>query len=196
MLNSLSYLLELVDGTTNWIHSFPFVCISLALVVEGNVQIAVVYDVYRKQLFHACRGFGAFCEDKELNVSKVDRLKEALVITEFGYVRNENGLSNIFHSLHKLLVYGIRGIRQTGSGVLDLCLLASGQVDAVYAGVGGEGWKPWDYAAGYLIVKEAGGFICSLDSDEFHLCSESIVGACSSWLAIELRNVIVETKNY
>ncbi|GJQ11373.1 hypothetical protein GpartN1_g3164.t1 [Galdieria partita] len=188
------WVLDPVDGTTNWIHNFPFVCISLALVVEGIVQVAVVYDVYRKKLFHACRGKGAFCNDKVLNVSTVERLKEALVITEFGYVRDESGLSTILNVLHTLLLYGAHGIRQTGCGVLDLCLLASGQVDALYAGVGGEGWKPWDYAAGYLIVKEAGGTICSLDNDEFHLCSASIVCACSSSLAFELRKVILQTK--
>lgn len=189
------WVLDPVDGTTNWIHNFPSVCISLALVVKGSPQVAVVYDVYRKRLFHACRGGGAFCDDKKLQVSSAYRLKEALVVTEFGYVRDENGLKNIFRVLHKLLLYGVHGIRQTGSGVLDLCLLASGQVDALYAGVGGEGWKPWDYAAGYLIVKEAGGAIYSLDSDDFHLCSPSIVGANSSHLATELRKVILEAKN-
>ncbi|EME29617.1 Inositol monophosphatase 1 [Galdieria sulphuraria] len=168
------WVLDPVDGTTNWIHKFPFVCISLALVVEGIVQVAVVYDVHRKKLFHACRGRGAFCDEKNLNVSTIKRLKEALVITEFGYVRDENGLSNILQVLHELLLYGIHGIRQTGCGVLDLCLLASGQVDALYVGIGGEGWKPWDYAAGYLIVKEAGGTVYSLNDEEFHLCSTSI----------------------
>eukprot|EP00871_Galdieria_phlegrea_P005711 jgi/Galph1/627/GphlegSOOS_G5430.1 len=184
------WVLDPVDGTTNWVHGFPFVCISLALVVEGIVQVGVVYDPYQKQLFTSCRGKGAFCNHNKLRVSNVEQLCNALVVTEFGYVRDPQGVQRIVNALKQILLKGVQGVRQTGCGILDLCKVASGQVDALYVGVGGEGWKPWDYAAAALIIEEAGGTITTLDGNTFELCSNSLVCGSSTALVTELTEIL------
>jgi fructose-1,6-bisphosphatase/inositol monophosphatase family enzyme len=120
-------------------------------------------------------------------------------LTEFGYERSEKGIQKMCDTLRDVMFQGPHAIRSLGSGVLDLCYLASGRLDAVYAGVAGESWCPWDYCAGWLIIEEAGGVLMTLDraadrdaNRDFYMYSKSILAASSPSLGHELYSIVIK----
>lgn len=147
------WIIDPLDGTTNFIHGFPFYAVSIALAYRGQVQQAVVYDPSRNDLFFASKGRGAFLNDKRLRVSKRTRMQESLIGTGFPFRRGDNFVRymKMFESVMKVCA----GVRRPGAAALDLCYLAAGYYDGFFE----TGLSPWDVAAGSLMITEAGGLV-------------------------------------
>jgi len=150
-LDGPTWIVDPIDGTTNFVHGFPFVCTSVALYDGGEVVLGVVNAPILGQCFCAGRGLGAFCNDVRLAVSAVSALEDSLVATGFPYTVREN-MDELLPDMRAVL-NATQGIRRPGSAALDLAFLAAGRVDAYYE----IGLHPWDVAAGWLLVTEAGG---------------------------------------
>jgi myo-inositol-1(or 4)-monophosphatase len=147
------WIIDPLDGTTNFIHGFPVYCVSIALQVKGKVEQAVVYDPTRNDLFYATRGRGAFLNDRRIRVSKRTRMQECLISTGFPF-RPGDLFKEYMHMLTDMMPK-CAGIRRPGAAALDLAYLAAGYTDAFFE----KGLSPWDAAAGSLLVTEAGGLI-------------------------------------
>ena len=147
------WIIDPLDGTTNFIHGFPVYCVSIALSVKGRVEQAVIYDPSRNDLFTATRGRGAFLNDRRIRVSKRTRLPECLISTGFPYRKGDD-----FPTYLKMMgevMQRAAGLRRPGAAALDLAYVAAGFTDGFFE----TGLKPWDVAAGSLLVTEAGGLI-------------------------------------
>lgn len=152
-VSGLTWIIDPLDGTTNFAHGFPFVCTSVAL-YDGPIALAgCVNAPLLGQFFWAGRGLGAFCNDEPIHVSQTDAPLAALVATGFPYAIHEN-LDEIMADLRVMLAE-TQGIRRPGSAALDLAYVAAGRMDAFYE----LALNPWDVAAGILLVTEAGGMV-------------------------------------
>lgn len=147
------WIIDPLDGTTNFIHGFPVYCVSIALAVKGRIEQAVVYDPTRNDLFTATRGRGAFMNERRIRVSKRTRLAESLVSTGFPFRKGDD-----FQAYLRMMADVMQrtaGLRRPGAAALDLAYVAAGFTDGFFE----TGLKPWDVAAGSLLVTEAGGLI-------------------------------------
>jgi len=147
------WIIDPLDGTTNFIHGFPVYAVSIALAVRGVVQQAVIYDPTRNDLYHATRGRGAFLNDRRMRVSKRTRLGDCLIGTGFPFRQGDDFRS--YMDMLEQIMTQCAGIRRPGAAALDLCHVAAGNYDGFFE----TGLSPWDIAAGSLIVTEAGGLI-------------------------------------
>ena len=159
------WIIDPLDGTTNFIHGFPIYCVSIALAVKGKVEQAVVYDPTRNDIFCATKGRGAYMNDRRIRVSKRTRLQECLISTGFPY-QPGNKLKQHLSMLGEIISQ-TAGVRRPGAAALDLAYVAAGFSDGFFE----SGLKPWDVAAGSLLVTEAGGLVgnYSGDSDFLHV---------------------------
>lgn len=185
-----TWIVDAIDGTTNYVHDLLNYSVSIGLSIEKRMVIGAVYNPSTDEMFSAVRGYGAFLNDERLRVSDCDNLHEAVVISEWSYERSGDGVKRMLGMNERLLTYPVRGIRQLGSGSLDMCYVAMGRVQAVYGGVAtGDRWKIWDYAAGVVIAEEAGAVLRSVNGEPFDLEGENIV--CSApGIAEELIQVL------
>ena len=163
------WIIDPLDGTTNFIHGFPVYCVSIALAVRGQVQQAVVYDPNRNDLFYASKGRGAFLNDKRLRVSKRVRLADCLLGTGFPFRKGDN--FKRYLEMLEVLMPATAGLRRPGSAALDLCYLAAGYVDGFFE----TGLSPWDIAAGSLLVSEAGGLLGNFTGEADYLYRRELV---------------------
>ncbi len=147
------WIVDPLDGTRNFFHAIPFIGVSIALEVRGQLEVGVVYNPILDQLFTAVRGQGSFCNDKPLTASGVKQFDEAMIGTGFSSVPNWQ------FSLAEEIQATTQGIRRMGSAALDLCMVASGSLDGFWE----YGLNPWDVAAGILILQEAGGMTTNTD---------------------------------
>lgn len=147
------WLIDPLDGTLNYLHGNPVFCVSLAVLRQGELQIGVVYDPCRDELFAAERGGGARLNGRPLRVSRTAALARALLTTGFPYNRFSEPDNNLRE--HNHLLFKCQDVRRPGSAALDLCAVAAGRSDAHWE----LGLSPWDVAAGALIVREAGGSV-------------------------------------
>ena len=147
------WIIDPLDGTTNFIHGFPFYCISIALAVRGKVEQAVVYDPIRNDIYSASKGRGSYVNDRRIRVGKRTRLQECLISTGFPY-RPGDRLKPYLNMLGEVMSQ-CAGVRQPGAAALDLAHVAAGLTDGFFE----TGLHPWDVAAGSLLVTEAGGLI-------------------------------------
>jgi myo-inositol-1(or 4)-monophosphatase len=145
------WLVDPLDGTTNFAHSYPVFCVSIALETEGRTELGVIYDPLRDELFAGERGKGARLNGEPMRVTAQDDLSECLLATGFPYDRRTNPKNNLA-AFHKLTL-ATHGARRSGSAALDLAYVAAGRLDGFWE----PGLKPWDTAAGVLLVEEAGG---------------------------------------
>jgi myo-inositol-1(or 4)-monophosphatase len=155
------WLFDPVDGTANYAHGVPFFCASLALEVHGAIEIAAIYEPLRRELFTAQRGRGAWLNGNRLAVSRTARLAEAMLGTGFphGAVARVPAMEMLLGEL----AVRARAVRRFGSAALDLCYVAAGRMDGFWD----RGLKPWDTAAGALVVVEAGGRVTAMDGGAF-----------------------------
>ncbi|MBP9148587.1 MAG: inositol monophosphatase [Rhodoferax sp.] len=153
------WIIDPLDGTTNFIHGLPIYCVSIALAVRGKVEQAVIYDPSRNDLFTATKGRGAYMNNRRIRVAKRTRLKECLISTGFPYRFDDN----INHYLHMLgeIMQRTAGLRRPGAAALDLAYVAAGFTDGFFE----LGLQPWDVAAGSLLITEAGGLVGNLSGD-------------------------------
>lgn len=163
------WIIDPLDGTTNFVHGFPDYAVSIALAHRGQITQAVVYDPTRNELFTATRGAGAFLNDRRIRASRRTRLSDALVGASFPAATNEELLrwSRLFGQVSAATA----GTRRIGSSVLDLAWVAAGRLDAWY----GVNLKPWDLAAGSLLVLEAGGLVGDFAGEQTWMESGRIV---------------------
>jgi myo-inositol-1(or 4)-monophosphatase len=150
------WLIDPLDGTTNFAHSYPFFCVSIGLEQEGERTLGVVYNPVANELFRAEVGAGAWLNDEPITVSKVSRLEESLLATGFPPNTAEAEQTNLEH--FTLLTAASHGVRRDGAAALDLCFVACGRLDGFWE----RKLSPWDIAAGSLIVEEAGGKVTDL----------------------------------
>ncbi|ODP30647.1 inositol monophosphatase family protein [Pandoraea sp. ISTKB] len=147
------WIIDPLDGTTNFIHGLPYYCTSIALAHKGIVSQAVVYDPTRNELFTASRGRGAFLDGKRIRVSRRDRLADGLIGTGFPF-RDLQGVDN-YLKMFGTMTEHCAGIRRPGAAALDLANVAAGRMDGFFE----QGLNPWDMAAGSLLITEAGGLV-------------------------------------
>ncbi len=147
------WIIDPLDGTTNFIHGFPVYCVSIALAVKGKVEQAVVYDPTRNDLFTATRGRGAFMNERRIRVSKRTQLSQCLISTGFPFRKGDN--FQAYLSMMSEVMQRTAGLRRPGAAALDLAYVAAGFTDGFFE----TGLSPWDVAAGSLLVTEAGGLV-------------------------------------
>jgi myo-inositol-1(or 4)-monophosphatase len=157
------WILDPLDGTTNYAHGLPVFCCTLGLEIDGVVEVGAVYDPCRKELFTATRGGGAFLNGRPLRVSRIDTLVDALLVTGFPYTVHGTAMGRRLVSLFQAFLTQAQAVRRLGSAALDLCYVAAGRFDGFWE----NSLKPWDVAAGSLIVEEAGGRMSTLDGRPF-----------------------------
>jgi len=163
------WIIDPLDGTTNFVHGLPVYAVSIALEHRGQVQQAVVYDPSRNDLFYASRGRGAFLNDRRLRVSKRTRLAEALVGTGFPFRKGDN--FKRYLKMFEEVMQHCAGVRRPGAAALDLCYVAAGWYDGFFE----TGLSPWDIAAGSLLVTEAGGLIGNFTGEADYLHQREVV---------------------
>ncbi|MDH4106986.1 MAG: inositol monophosphatase [Gammaproteobacteria bacterium] len=158
------WVIDPLDGTTNFLHGFPVFCVSVACLHKGRPEHAVVYDPLRQELFTATRGDGAQLDGRRIRVSGETRLDRALIGTGFPYRESNKELGPYLEML-KGSIEETAGVRRAGAAALDLCYVAAGRLDAFWE----TGLAAWDIAAGALLIREAGGIISGLDGSEDYL---------------------------
>lgn len=193
-----TWIIDPIDGTTNFAAGLPLTCVSIGFCVGQKPVMGVAYAPMTNELYLAVQGHGAYRNGVKLSQRSHVPLSRAVVCCEFGYAQDSDKIDAMLAGVRRILVHGCRTTRQIGSGVLDLCYVATGRLDVVYAGVAGEGWKPWDYCAGMLFAQETGCCVETLDpasaGKEFDIYSKSILCAGSTKLAKELRQVVSGAK--
>ena len=164
------WIVDPLDGTTNYAHGYPAFCVSVALEHLGRVCLGVVYDPLRDELFAAERGEGATLNGRRVRASDSDDLNRALLCTGFPYdVRERGDFARHFRNF----IMSAQSVRRDGTAALDLAYVAAGRFDGFYE----EGLRPWDVAAGVLLVEEAGGRITHYDGKPFHIYTPPIAAS-------------------
>ncbi len=166
------WIIDPLDGTNNFYHKFPMFCVSIALYKKGKPQIGVVFDPIKKELFVAEKNRGAFLNDKQIKVSNANDLNKSLLALGFYYERGSLMRKSLVQ-MKKFFYENVHGIRRTGSAALDLCYTACGRFDGY--------WElklsPWDYAAGSLILTEAGGRITDTQGKRYNLLMGNVAAS-------------------
>ncbi|XP_066288605.1 inositol monophosphatase 1-like isoform X2 [Branchiostoma lanceolatum] len=176
-----TWIIDPVDGTTNFVHGFPFVAVSIALSVNKEVVVGVVYNAILDQMFTGQIGKGAFMNGKPIHVSGQEDLSQSLLISEFGSSRDKEKMDLVFSNLGSFLneKNSAHGCRLLGSAALDMCQIAIGGGDMYYQ----YGIHVWDIAAGALIIREAGGVVWDTTGGPFDMMSRRVLCASSEKLA-------------
>ena len=159
--SNYKWIIDPIDGTINYAHGIPICCVSIGLERDGVMEMGAVYNPFLSEFFFAQKGFGATLNDKKIAVTQKESLLQSCLVTGFPYkyLDAENGPLQVFE---KLIRNGIP-VRRLGSAALELCWVAAGRFDGLYE----HSLQPWDTAAGYLIVEEAGGKVTNLVGDTY-----------------------------
>lgn len=179
------WIVDPLDGTTNFAHSYPLFCVSIALEEEGNVVLGVIHDPTRKESFTAVRGEGAFRNGERLRVSGTGRLEHALLVTGFPYDVRTGPRDNLLQ--FRAMLKRARAVRRDGTAALDLAYLAAGRFDGFWE----ESLAPWDVAAGALLVEEAGGRVTEYDGSPLRLHGGNIL-ATNGGVHGEMQEILAE----
>lgn len=168
-----TWVVDPLDGTTNFVHGFPFVCVSIGLVINKVPVVGVVYNPILDELFTGIEGKGAFLNGERIYASNQESIGNALLATEVGVKRDRETVERTTNLLNQVM-YKVRSLRLSGSCAMNLCGLACGRLDMFYEiGFGG----PWDVAAGVLILREAGGLVFNPKGGEFDMMSHLIAAS-------------------
>ncbi len=167
--SEFTWIIDPLDGTTNFLHGFPVYAVSIALAYRNVVQQAVVYDPTRNDMFFASRGRGAFLNDRRLRVSKRTRISDSLIGTGFPFRKGDN--FKRYLKMFEEVMQSCAGLRRPGAAALDLCYVAAGYYDGFFE----TGLNPWDMAAGSLIITEAGGLIGNFTGESDFLYQREVV---------------------
>ncbi|CAG05496.1 unnamed protein product [Tetraodon nigroviridis] len=174
-----TWIIDPVDGTTNFVHGFPFVAVSIAFAVNKELEFGVVYSCLEDKMYKARRDKGAFCNDEPIQVSDVEEIKKSIIISEHGTDRRQEVVSKIFSSMQRILCIPVHGLRGSGTAATNMCLVATGAVEAFFE----IGIHCWDIAAGAVIVKEAGGVLLDVSGGPFDLMSRRMICANNKTIA-------------
>jgi myo-inositol-1(or 4)-monophosphatase len=164
------WIIDPLDGTTNYAHSYPCFCVSIALERDGQLEIGVVYDPMRDEMFAAERGHGATLNDRKIRVSDVERLSDAMLCTGFPYnVRERPDFARDF----TIFTMNAQAVRRDGSAALDLAYVACGRFDGFWE----DGLSPWDVAAGALLIIEARGRVSNFKDEPLDIYNEQFLAS-------------------
>ncbi|WP_018911717.1 inositol monophosphatase family protein [Thiomonas sp. FB-6] len=169
--SEFQWIIDPLDGTTNFIHGLPMYAVSIALAHHGVVQHGVVYDPSRDELFTASRGAGAFLDNRRLRVSRRTRIEDSLIGTGFPFRRGDD--LDTYLEMFKKISQRCVGLRRPGAAALDLAYVAAGRYDGFFE----QGLKPWDVAAGSLLVTEAGGMVGNFTGEADFLHRGEVIAA-------------------
>ncbi len=167
--NENVWIIDPLDGTTNFIHGFPQYCVSIALQQRGQITQAVVYDPTRNDLFTATKGAGAYLNEKRIRVTKRDKIADALIGTGFPFRATDD--IDQYLKMFKIMSQSCAGLRRPGSAALDLAYVAAGRLDGFFE----KGLKPWDLAAGSLLITESGGIVGTFEGESDYLYKGDIL---------------------
>ncbi len=181
------WVIDPLDGTTNFIHGLPQYCVSIGLLQKGVAAQAVVYDPNRDELFTASRGRGAFLNDRRIRVSRRDKLEDSLVGTGFPF--KEIDTLDTYMKMFRLVTETVSAVRRPGAAALDLAYVACGRYDAFFE----YGLSPWDMAAGALLVSEAGGLIGDFDGEAEYLYNSQVIAGTPKVFA-SLVNLLAQAR--
>ena len=165
------WIIDPLDGTTNFIHGYPQFAVSIGCQIDGRMEHGVIYDPMRQEIFTASRGVGAFLENRRLRVSNRRSLEGALIGTGFPY-RDNLHLIDTYLAMFKAVTQKAAGLRRPGSAALDLAYVAAGRTDGFWE----FGLRAWDTAAGTLMIREAGGLVGTLDGAEYKQGGNIVAG--------------------
>ena len=174
-----NWIVDPLDGTTNFIHDLPFYAVSIGLQQNGQIVLGVVYDVRNKECFYAMKGGGAYCNGKPIQVSPATGLGSSLIATGFPY--DGLGQTDVFLDVLKSLTESSHGFRRLGSAALDLCYVACGRVEGYFQ----HNLKPYDVAGGLIIVQEAGGTVSDFRGGNDYVFGGEMV-ASNGWIHDQL----------
>jgi myo-inositol-1(or 4)-monophosphatase len=164
------WIVDPLDGTTNYAHGYPCFCVSIALERDNRIELGVIYDPMREETFVAERGEGATLNGRRIRVSETEDLNRALLCTGFPY--DVRGREDFARHFNNFIMHG-QAVRRDGSAALDLAYVASGRFDGFWE----EGLRPWDVAAGVLLVEEAGGRVSYYDGSPFSIYAPPILAS-------------------
>lgn len=167
--NENIWIIDPIDGTTNFIHGFPQYCVSIALQQRGQITQAVVYDPTRNDLFTATKGAGAYLNEKRIRVSRRDKMADALIGTGFPS-RDMSGLDE-YLKMFRAMTEKCAGLRRPGAAALDLAYVAAGRLDGFFE----KGLQSWDMAAGALLITEAGGIVGDFSGESDYLHQGNVI---------------------
>ena len=177
--NTWKWIIDPLDGTTNYAHGYPCFCVTLALEHEGEIKIGVTFDPTRNEMFAAERGRGASLNNKPIRVSAAEELGDSLIVTGFPYDFKRR--EDFARHLTQFLVRS-RGVRRDGSAAIDMAYVACGRFDGMWE----EGLNPWDMAAGVVLVQEAGGLVTCIDGSAFDVEEPNLLATNGSSIHQEL----------
>ncbi|WP_339793602.1 inositol monophosphatase family protein [uncultured Imperialibacter sp.] len=169
---SLQWVIDPLDGTTNFVHGLPIYSVSLALVRDKQAILGVVYEVNRDECFHAIKGKGAFCNGKPIRVSSATQINESLLATGFPY--NDFGKMMPYLNILNELMKSSHGLRRMGSAAVDLAYVACGRFEAFFE----FNLNSWDVAAGVLLVTEAGGTVTDFKGGDNYIFGRELIAGC------------------
>ncbi|XP_072763921.1 inositol monophosphatase 1 [Anoplolepis gracilipes] len=187
LTNAPTWIIDPIDGTMNFVHGLPHTCISVALLINKTAEIGIVYNPILDQLFTARKGQGAFLNGAPIHVSDKKELRNSLLMLETGTSRDPEQLEAILQNINKLITR-VHGIRTLGSAALNICMVALGGADIYFE----FGIHAWDFAAGELIVREAGGVSIDPAGGPLDVLSRRALCASSMELAQELSKLITQ----
>jgi len=167
--NDFIWIIDPLDGTTNFLHGFPQYAVSIALQVKGRLEVAAVYDPLRDELFTARRGGGAMLNSRRIRVTSQNSMKGALIGTGFPFKTDLH--LDAYVGMFKAISMQAAGIRRAGAAALDLAYVAAGRMDGFWE----IGIMPWDMAAGILLIKEAGGVVTDFSFNDNYLSSGNVI---------------------
>lgn len=179
-----TWIIDPIDGTRNFIHGFPQFAVSIGIRYKEKIVHGVIYDPIRQELFTASRGKGAYLNDRRIRVSKRTQLRECLLGTGFPY-RHSTPLVTAYLNILKTLLPLCGDVRRAGAAVLDLAYVAASRLDGFWE----FGLKPWDIAAGALLIKEAGGLICDVNGGEDYFQNGNIIAGNPKIIKLLLKHI-------
>ncbi|XP_071340882.1 inositol monophosphatase 1-like isoform X1 [Trachinotus anak] len=184
-----TWIIDPIDGTTNFVHRFPFVSISIGFTVKKEIEFGIVYSCIEDKMYTAQKGKGAFCNGVPIKVSGQEDITQSLVLTEMGFKKDPEQFKTMLANIKTILTIPVHGIRSPGSAAVNMCLVACGSADAYYH----MGIHCWDMAGGAVVVTEAGGVIMDISGGPFDLMSRRLIVASSRAIA---ERIVKEIKEF
>ncbi|XP_032359712.1 inositol monophosphatase 1 [Etheostoma spectabile] len=188
LTDSPTWIIDPIDGTTNFVHRFPFVSVSIGFTVKKEIEFGVVYSCIEDKMYTARKGNGAFCNGDPIKVSGQEDISQSLVLTEMGFRKNPEHFKTMLANIKTILTIPVHGIRSPGSAAVNMCLVACGSADAYYH----MGIHCWDMAGGAAVVTEAGGVIMDISGGPFDVMSRRLIIASSRAIAERIAKEITE----
>ncbi|XP_076632870.1 uncharacterized protein LOC143347528 [Colletes latitarsis] len=189
LTNKPTWIIDPIDGTTNFVNSFPHTCISVGLSVCKEIVVGIIYNPLTEELYTAMKGKGAFLNGKPLKSSCVAELKEALIDLELFSLGSHAKNRDIRMGRFEAITSVARGVRYMGSAALSMAYIAKGALDCMQV----DGLQPWDVAAGLLLIREAGGTVLDTKVNEYDFMKPNTIAAGSDKLASQVKQLLIDT---